>query len=121
MIENFDTYKDKVNRKGKLTLEEAHQVAMLRMNKYKIEDKHNIKGTKEIANLVGYSYRHLAGMFSGRVKIPKRLISTLCFIAGITMEDLEKQYVRRDLDEYINGSGQLIVDGINYGKIIDNE
>lgn len=118
-MENLNAYSNKLNKHGKLTPEQAHNLAMLRMIKYKIENKYNIKGTKEIAKLVGYSYKYMCGIFSGRYKIPKRLIATLCYIGGITMEELEKQYTHRDLDEYINGNGHLIVDGVDYGKIIE--
>lgn len=116
-MENLSRYSETLKDKKGLTIEEAHQLAMLRMIKRKIEIKYGIKNMNEFAKLVGYNRHYLAGMFTGTTKIPKRLIATICFLGGIGVDDFYEQYDITTNDEYINTKGHLIVDGIDYGKI----
>lgn len=116
-MENLSRYSNTLKDKKELTVEEAHQLAMLRMIRRKIEIKYGFTKAEDIAKLLGYHSSYFAGMFTGRIKIPKRLIASMCFVAGVDLDDFYKEYTAVTVDEYVNGKGQLIVDGVNYGKI----
>ena len=103
--------------KHDLSPEQKHELAMIKMIASKLKSKYNVKSNKDLANALGVSPGYLSGRLSGKVKIDKGFISLLCFHTGITKEQLVNETQLVILDEYFNSKGQLMVDGVNYGKI----
>lgn len=105
---------DELTKKGNIN----HDLMMIKMIALKVRNRHGIKSNSELAKLINYSEDHIGRILSGKAKVSPKFLKLLMFAAGITEDDLNKQYINRDLDEYINPIGHLILDGVDYGKLI---
>lgn len=107
-LEYFDEYTKQYNSK---------ETAMIRMILIKIKATHGFKTTKELADLLGVSVKHLDGVMKGKITPSKLLVQGICFVAGVSINDFNMEYESRYLDEYTNKNQHLIIDGVDYGKL----
>lgn len=117
-MEKIDVYVDKLKENKYIEDKNSHDLAMIRLMYKKIKIKYNLTRLADVAKLLGYNDSYLSKIFNGHYPISKNLIRAFCHVGGVTMDELQGEYTKRNLDEYINGKGHLIIDGDNYGKII---
>lgn len=117
-MENLSRYTKKLQKGDKFTVEQAHQIMMLKMIITKVKHTLNIKTDKELADKLGFKVATIKRACNKGV-IPNGFIESICFIMDISKSDFNKIYQDKVNDEYINIKGHLIIDGVDYGKITE--
>lgn len=95
---------------------EQHRLALIRMIVRKTMDERGLKTYKDYAKYINASPQTIGKLLNGKTPLTNRWINLILFSAGFNIDDLNKEFINRDLDEYINGKGHVIIDGVNYGR-----
>jgi len=85
----------------------------------KIAGKYNIRNY-DVARLMNMSKDTLSRILTNRSPLPNYFIPTLCFYLGYTLDDFLQELNKRDIDGYIDGSHNLIINGLKIDKIDPN-
>lgn len=109
-MEYFDEFKRRYKNNNDL--------ARLNMIFMKIKNKYNIKSQNELAKVLGVNKMYLSRVSRGLAKPSQVLFQSMCFVLGISARDFEQEYTNSTVDEYVNSDGHLVIDGVDYGKII---
>ena len=113
----LDKYGKKYIDKYNVSPDTIEELAMYKGIVNKIKIKYNLNSNVQVASLLGYSKNRISEILLGKKKPPQMFLPALCFYAGITFEDLFKEYEKKEVDDYMDSEGNLIINGVRVDKV----
>lgn len=118
MDDNIKRWEGLLNIKKELTMEKKHDLILLKMIITKIKEKVGVSSNRALSQHMGYGVNYITDLLNGRANGGTKFMSLLLYHGGLTKDDFKQEIEHKEMDEYINSKGHLIIEGVDFGKVV---